>query len=180
MALFLFSFINQPQAQSTINNTESETAIQNAVLFHINQYRQQHHLEPLKMNPVMVKEARQHSLDMANHRIPFGHKYFSHRISTIYSQIKEGVAASENVAYNYKNAQIVVKNWLLSPGHKKNIDGPYNLTGVGVIRDTQGKLYFTQIFLRTESQNKTFKRVKQNSFSNSLSLPFKLDFKKLI
>ncbi|MEB3337507.1 MAG: hypothetical protein VKJ46_08605 [Leptolyngbyaceae bacterium] len=34
-----------------------------------------------------------------------------------------------------------------SPGHLKNIKGQYNLTGIGIAKDSQGKYYFTQIFI---------------------------------
>ncbi|TAL66483.1 MAG: CAP domain-containing protein [Legionella sp.] len=132
----------------------SDTEIQNAILMHINQYRQQHGLGKLTMNAAMVKEARQHSADMASHRMGFGHKYFNQRINRLHKKIKNSGAGAENVAYNYKDAQDVVKNWLRSPGHKRNIDGNYNLTGIGVVHDSHGKLYFTQIFLRTGASQK--------------------------
>jgi uncharacterized protein YkwD len=130
-------------------HTESDTNIQNAVLFYINQYRQQHGLAKLKMDNHMVIQAKQHSQDMANHRMPFGHTDFGKRIAKLRSQIKNTGGGAENVAYNYKTAQIVVSQWVRSPGHKRNIVGNYNLTGIGVARDKQGKLYYTQIFLQT-------------------------------
>ncbi len=43
----------------------------------------------------------------------------------------------------------MVEQWLTSPGHKRNIVGNYNITGIGIARDKQGKLYYTQIFLRS-------------------------------
>jgi uncharacterized protein YkwD len=33
------------------------------------------------------------------------------------------------------------------PGHRKNIEGPYEVTGIGVARNAQGEVYFTQIFV---------------------------------
>ena len=101
------------------------------------------------MDNKIVKEAKNHSLDMANHRMPFGHKYFNSRIERLRAQIKNSNAGAENIAYNYKGAQDVVNNWVRSPGHKRNIEGNYNLTGIGIARDKKGKIYFTQIFLRT-------------------------------
>ena len=134
------------------NNKNSDQSIEHAVLIHINEYRQKHGLSPLKMDERISKEARNHSLDMARHRVSFGHKYFLKRINTLHAQIKNSGAGAENVAYNYKDGQDVVKNWLTSPGHKRNIDGNYNLTGIGVARDAKGKIYFTQIFLKTGVQ----------------------------
>lgn len=135
-------------AELPVNNSNNDAAIQNAILVHINEYRQQLGMNSLKIDPRITKEAKQHSLDMAQHRISFGHKYFLKRVKTLHSEIKNSTAAAENVAYNYKSAQDVVKNWLKSPGHKHNIRGNYNLTGIGVARDAQGKIYFTQIFLK--------------------------------
>ena len=57
---------------------------------------------------------------------------------------------AENVGYNmgYSDpAGRVVERWLNSPGHKKNIEGNYNLTGIGVIQADQVTYYFTQIFV---------------------------------
>ncbi|MGA1825447.1 MAG: CAP domain-containing protein [bacterium] len=41
----------------------------------------------------------------------------------------------------------VVERWLNSPGHKKNIEGNYNLTGIGVVQANNLTYYFTQIFV---------------------------------
>ncbi|MBI2785526.1 MAG: CAP domain-containing protein [Legionella longbeachae] len=148
LSSILFSLFHCAYA-TAVKHIESDTAIQNAVLVYINEYRQQHGLSNLKMDNHIVDQARQHSLDMANHRMPFGHKYFEKRIAKLHSQIKNSGAGAENVAYNYKDAHEVVRQWIRSPGHKRNIDGHYDLTGIGVARDKQGRLYYTQIFLQT-------------------------------
>ena len=145
----LLSLLHMAYAGKPAKQTASDTAIQNAVLVYINEYRQKHGLSPLKMDDRIVKEAKNHSIDMANHTMSFGHKYFNSRIDRLHSQIKNSNAGAENVAYNYKDAQDVVKNWVRSPGHKRNIEGNYNVTGIGIARDSKGKIYFTQIFLRT-------------------------------
>ncbi|WP_298627128.1 CAP domain-containing protein [uncultured Legionella sp.] len=164
LSLFQFSY-----ADKAPNKTDGDTAIQNAILFYINEYRQQHGLTPLKMDNRIVKEAKQHSMDMATHKMGFGHKYFHQRIDRLHSQIKDSNAGAENVAYNYKDAQDVVKNWLRSPGHKRNIDGNYNLTGIGIARDKHGKIYFTQIFLKTGTGKKyATRRPFQSLFNKSL------------
>lgn len=164
LSLFQSVYAGKPTKQS-----DGDTAIQNAVLVHINEYRKQHGLSVLKMDNKIVVEAKKHSIDMANHSMPFGHKYFMTRIDRLHDQIKNSNAGAENVAYNYKDAQDVVKNWLRSPGHKQNIDGNYNLTGIGVARDSKGKLYFTQIFLRTGTSSKYAAR---RPFPNFLTKSF--------
>lgn len=145
----------------------NDTAIQNAILVHINEYRQKHGLSSLKMDNKIVLEAKNHSIDMANHTMSFGHKYFKSRIDRLHSQIKNSNAGAENVAYNYKDAQDVVKNWVRSPGHRRNIEGNYNLTGIGIARDQKGKIYFTQIFLRTGSGGYATRKPLFNFFRKS-------------
>lgn len=147
-----------------LNIKDTDASIQNSILIHINEYRQHKGLSPLQMDATMVREAKIHSMDMASHKIPFGHQYFSNRIKILHSQIKNSTAGAENVAYNYKDAQDVVNNWLRSPGHKANIDGPYNLTGIGIARDQQGKMYFTQIFLRTNANSHYASRREGHAF----------------
>ncbi|BCA95106.1 transporter [Legionella antarctica] len=164
LGLFQSSHAGKP-----VQKEDRDAAIQNAILIHINKYRQNQGLSPLQMDNNIVKEAKQHSLDMANHRMSFGHKYFNNRINRLHAKIKNSNAGAENVAYNYKDAQDVVYNWVRSPGHKRNIEGNYNLTGIGIARDKNGKIYFTQIFLRTGSGAYTAKRPLLHIFSNSFS-----------
>jgi len=79
----------------------------------------------------------------------FGHEGFQTRIKHIYPHVKNPQGGAENIAYNYKTAKIVVDGWMHSPGHRTNILGGYNLTGIGIDKDAQGKLYFTQIFIKS-------------------------------
>lgn len=167
LTAILISFFQSVYAGNKSTKQSSDAAIQNAILVHINEYRQKHGLAPLKMDERIVREAKNHSIDMANHTMPFGHKYFKSRIDRLHTQIKNSNAGAENVACNYKDAQDVVKNWLRSPGHKRNIDGNYNLTGIGIARDQKGKIYFTQIFLKTGAANKYAVR-------RNVSLPFNI------
>ena len=53
----------------------------------------------------------------------------------------------ENIAYGYASAQSVMNGWLTSPGHRANIErASYNAIGVGVVRDSGGRLWWTQNF----------------------------------
>jgi len=128
----------------------ADDTMQTEILHHINQYRITHGLSRLTMNATISKEATQHSVEMARHQLPFGHHKFDERVKRLSKSIQYTNGCAENVAYNYKNAQDVVKNWLLSPGHRQNIRGHYNLTGIGVARDERGRIYYTQLFVRTK------------------------------
>ncbi len=118
------------------------------ILVYINQFRVRQGLPKLHMHPLLTQEAAQHSADMAEHRVAFGHDGFAQRIAHLQKKIQTAQGGAENVAYNYKTAKIVAEGWIKSPGHRRNILGRYNQTGIGIVRDKSGKLYFTQLFLK--------------------------------
>lgn len=119
------------------------------ILVYINQFRVRQGLPKLKMNPILNAEATRHSADMAAHRVAFGHDGFEHRMQDLHTKIQNAQGGAENVAYNYQNAKIVAEGWIKSPGHRRNILGQYNQTGIGIVRDKLGRPYYTQLFLKS-------------------------------
>lgn len=119
-----------------------------SILKYVNQHRQAIGKPPLHMIDIASTEASEHSVDMAKRRIAFGHDGFENRVAVITKNIGRISAAAENVAYGELTAQEVVDGWLHSPGHKKNIEGDYTLTGIGVAKDKDGTIFYTQIFIR--------------------------------
>ena len=116
----------------------------------INQYRKSQNLPLLTLDARISKEARAHSQAMANGEVPFSHNGFEGRVKAIGKSISYR-GASENVAYNQgfsDPAKQAVEGWLKSPGHLKNIQGEYDLTGVGVAKNAKGEYYLTQIFIK--------------------------------
>ncbi len=99
------------------------------------------------MNASMNAEAQKHSTNMASRRTSFSHNGFDGRIKRISSSLHGVYNAAENVAMGSRTAREVVNSWLTSPMHRKNIEGKYNLTGIGVAADKKGILYYTQIFV---------------------------------
>jgi uncharacterized protein YkwD len=136
-------------AQTSTNN--SIDSLEQAVYSQINDYRTSHGLSSLTLDPRISQQARNHSQDMASGQVPFGHDGFAQRIQAI-GQVISLNAAAENVAYNQGYSDPVtqaVQGWLNSPGHLTNIQGQYNLTGIGVAKSASGAYYFTQIFVRS-------------------------------
>lgn len=121
-------------------------ALEDQILDLINQHRKKKNLPPLVNNAVIEAEARRHTIAMASRRSPFGHDGFSYRSKVITSKLNGITSTAENVAYGSRSAEEVVKGWLNSPGHRKNIEGKFRLTGIGVARDDKSTLFFTQIF----------------------------------
>lgn len=122
--------------------------IEEEILDLVNEHRAELNLPPLQLVSVISKAAQQHSEDMADRKVPFGHSGFDARIDKILAKTG-GIAAGENVAYGSRTAIDVVKMWLNSKGHRKNIEGNFNLTGIGVAKNNAGTIYFTQIFIRS-------------------------------
>jgi uncharacterized protein YkwD len=103
----------------------------------------------LTLNANITQQARIHSQNMANGKVPFSHEGFGQRVTAVPLLYNE---ASENLAFNqgYSNpASEAITGWLSSPGHLKNIQGDYDLTGIGVATNRRGEVYLTQIFIRT-------------------------------
>lgn len=124
------------------------SGLEDDILALINNHRKSKGLPALQMNGAITVEARKHTMAMATRRIEFGHAGFNIRNRIILSKVPGTTAVAENVAFGSKTAKEVVAGWLNSSGHRKNIEGNYKLTGIGVARDQHATLYYTQIFAR--------------------------------
>lgn len=134
----------QPNAQSNA----SLRAIEQAVHVQINQYRRAQGLSPLALDERISQQARLHSQAMAQQR-RLSHDDFDERLDTI-DRLIPYRSASENVAYNQgvsDPARRAVTGWINSPGHRENIEGSFNFTGIGVAQIRPGEYYFTQVFV---------------------------------
>jgi len=136
------------QTPALVHEQNATGYMNDAILYYINQHRKSLGLVPLKFTEVASIQALKHSEDMAERRTGFGHEGFEERIKKISQKLGRIPAAAENVAYGKLTAKEVVNGWLHSPGHKKNIEGNYTLTGIGVSKNSSDVLFFTQLFLR--------------------------------
>ncbi len=129
---------------------ENYKDLKNGILVLVNKHRTAMGLGTLKMNDDISTAADKHSRNMATNKIPFGHNGFDNRMAGLRSKIKGTNGWAENVAYGAATADEAVEMWLGSPGHKKNIEGSYNLTGIGIAKGKDGQLYYTQIFVKAD------------------------------
>lgn len=113
----------------------------------INEYRTSKGLPALVWSDVIAAQARQHSQNMASGATAFGHEGFNDRVAVIRQTIAWSGAA-ENVAMA-PSVDSAVQGWLNSPGHRANIEGNYDLTGIGSANGSAGMVYFTQIFVKS-------------------------------
>ncbi|HOX47245.1 MAG TPA: CAP domain-containing protein [Myxococcota bacterium] len=116
----------------------------------INAERQAQGLPALAWEALIADAARGHSRDMSSGQVEFGHDGFDARVDALAEQLPWS-SAGENVAWNqgYPDpAAQAVEGWMDSPGHRENILGDYDRTGIGIAGDATDGYYFTQIFLR--------------------------------
>lgn len=136
----------------SVNAASDVAAIEKSVHRQINQYRKKKGLAPLKLNSKISAIAREHSKSMADKKVAFGHNGSSSRYNKISKFIRwRGVA--ENVAYNmgYDNpGKNAVRGWIKSSGHRRNMVGKYQVTGIGVAKNSKGEYYFTQLFVNQQ------------------------------
>jgi len=134
----------QVQADAGMN------ALEQSVFEQINAHRQSIGLEPLVSNPAIVAQSREHSQQMAAVGT-LSHDGFESRVEAIAATLSYR-SAGENVASNQgfaDPAAQAVQGWLNSPGHRQNIEGNFDVTGIGIAQAGDGTYYLTQIFIQT-------------------------------
>jgi uncharacterized protein YkwD len=117
----------------------------------INQYRVDNGYAPLTRSDVIDAQARAHSTNMANGTVELSHDGFQARVDEIRKSINVG-GAGENVEMNsgYTDpARIASDAWIRSDPHRANIEGNYDLTGIGVAQNSAGMYYVTQIYIKS-------------------------------
>jgi len=135
---------------ASIAAPRGERQIEKEIFQLINEYREQNGLPPLQYSEVAADMAERHSRRMADKDVPFGHTGFQDRYNVLKRELPDMTAGAENVAYGADDAAEAVELWLHSAGHMKNIRGNYTHTGIGVVRDSEGHLYFTQLFVKLQ------------------------------
>lgn len=63
-------------------------------------------------------------------------------------QVLGAVRVGENVAYGFSTPQAVLNAWIQSASHRANLEGDYTHFGIAVKENSEGKKYFTNIFIK--------------------------------
>jgi len=142
---------NKNKNSRTIGST---SVLEREVFELINRKRAQSNLQPLVWSDRAAQVARLHSRNMASYN------FFSH--VGVDGKRVDGRAdgaglnnwrqIGENIAYNrgFGNpVESVVESWMRSPGHRQNLlGGSWKESGVGITITSNGKYYFTQVFIK--------------------------------
>ena len=136
---------------------EDYSELSHEVLRRINEYRTKKGLSELTWNETITEAAIQHSKYMGNKTIRINHDGFEERMYGLMKTLP-GRGAAENVANGQHSAEEVVSMWIASPGHRENIEGDYDLSGIGIYKNRNGVLYFTHIFIKKKKVITTAKK----------------------
>ncbi|MDB5277622.1 MAG: hypothetical protein JWR61_2577 [Ferruginibacter sp.] len=126
--------------------TRGETGIVEDVFSLTNQFRKSKGLNGLIMQQQLNAIAHQHSMDMAKGKVAFGHDGFAKRNAMASRQIPQLHSFAENVAYGATSGSQVVSLWKNSAGHRRNMLGHFKYIGIGIARDRQGRIFYTEVF----------------------------------
>ena len=111
-----------------------------------NQFRKSQGLVLLIMQEDLNLIAQKHSEDMASGRVAFGHDGFDKRYVLAGNKITDMHGFAENVALGPVSGKEVVTMWKNSSGHRANMMGQYRFIGIGIAKDKDGSIYYTQVF----------------------------------
>ena len=125
--------------------TVAPSGLADDVLTYTNKFRDSKGLNELSANTILNSIAQKHSEDMASGRVKFGHDGFEKRNTAAQKQLFIRNFA-ENVAFGVNTGEDVVNMWKNSAGHRKNMLGKFTQIGIGVAKDKQGRIFYTQVF----------------------------------
>ncbi|WP_369992770.1 CAP domain-containing protein [Winogradskyella sp.] len=151
VALLGFTSCSTDSVDDQINAIDVPTApqakqIEIEVMELINAHRINQGLNPLQDHNTVKAVAYTHTdymIEVNN----VSHDNFFQRKQSLQANANANVV-SENVAYGFNSAASVVNAWLNSPTHKENIEGDFTDFDISAEQNSEGKWYFTNIFIK--------------------------------
>ncbi|MBD2426071.1 CAP domain-containing protein [Phormidium sp. FACHB-1136] len=128
---------------------QAETSIPDSLLTLVNAERQRAGVAPLRLNDKLATAAQRHAEDMAatrnlSHQGSDGSTMRSRIDATGYGWM----AIGENVAMGQTSPEAVMRSWMNSAGHRRNILNPnFQELGVGYA-EGGGRPYWVQVFAK--------------------------------
>ncbi|MGB5315778.1 MAG: CAP domain-containing protein [Robiginitalea sp.] len=145
LSLVLVISCSKESDDSTVYpGAQNVTAMERELLDLVNAHRQTLGQTSLVFSNIAYEYANAHT----DYMISMGslnHDNFSSRASSISSKVA-AKAVSENVARNHDTAAKAMDGWLQSESHKKTLEGNFTHTAISIKKDSQGNLYYTQLF----------------------------------
>ncbi len=126
---------------------DDETALCERVVVAHNRIRAEAKLPSLAVSPRLQAAAAAHARDMASRgKMTHKGKNGSSPFDRIAAQGYKYRRAGENVAVGYFTTERLMRGWMDSPHHKKNILGSFSQIGVACATASDGKRYWCVTF----------------------------------
>lgn len=123
------------------NNLKIET-IQEKLLYIHNQERCNRGYKKLKLDDNLCSYAQTHSDKMASRN-----SLYHSNMGDLMDVNNDAMFVGENIAWGQKSEKEVVKSWMNSRGHRKNIlNNQYEKVGFGLQKDSKGRIYWCAVF----------------------------------
>ncbi|KAI9591530.1 CAP domain-containing protein [Syncephalis fuscata] len=112
----------------------------------VNKFRSKYGLQPLGLDQGLNRASLQHSQAQASrrqmeHRFPGGTTP-TQRMDAVGNWMR----TAENVAYGWPSVEVVMDQWIKSPGHNVNMRSDTTHFGAGMAKSSNGTPYWTQNF----------------------------------
>jgi hypothetical protein len=147
------------------------TADEQSVVDLTNAERKTASLPPLKVNAKLVATARGHSANMAKENKMEHELYGKSNADRMAAAGYKSIAGRENIGFDFKTPKAMVDGWMKSPHHHDNIlADDVTEIGVGIVNDKEGRLYYTQVLGRPESDLITIKYWVRNATRKPLAV----------
>ncbi|WP_254509939.1 CAP domain-containing protein [Anatilimnocola floriformis] len=143
--IIVFTAITTASARAENGKPDSDKTRADLLKLH-NRERREDGEKPLKLNSKLSEAAQEYAEYLAKSG------EFSHSAKgTMSSRVKDAGykprAVGENIAVGQKSTSSVLKSWMHSEGHKKNIlSDKYSEVGFGIAKDKKGRLLWVTDF----------------------------------
>lgn len=140
---------SKPTVQRTQEAQEVDTfSLNQDYLNLLNEYRIDQKLKPLTYSAVIEEIAKEHSKGMAKRTRAFSHLGMGQRCRQIKKRLAPYKICGEIIAMGQPDLKSLLRAWINSPKHHKELShASYTATALGIYKDDQGVIYWTQIFV---------------------------------
>ena len=140
---FYINEINKQVDTKNVIHTRNELEIVDLV----NQFRKSINIPELQTLKIISGVADNHTRYMVESG-QVSHDNFENRVQYLMDNAS-AKSVGENVAFGYNSTQSVFNGWLNSEEHRKVIENPiYTHVGISIEINSDGRNYFTQIFIK--------------------------------
>jgi uncharacterized protein YkwD len=143
----VYALIALGTALADVSTAEGRAALADEIVALTNAERRKAGLKPLKANAALAKAAQGYAENMARQKKMDHYLDGTKPSERMRAAGYKGGFTGENLANGPATAAGVLKMWMNSPAHRKNILSPtYTEIGVGVAASKEGNFYFCQCF----------------------------------